>query len=536
MKFRASSAFSFLFYSAVAVCFVAPLAWVGLTLLAEPAAWSELWLDAFRLRLLGRTLFYNSLVAMIATIIAIPAAVALGRGRGTVSRGLVLFLPVSLLLPSIAFEYGWKQALLLGGVFPSPQSVGDVARCIWTLAAWLWPIPACIGAIVLRRFDVSILEQSAIDGVLNRFTLRVLIRPLLAGAAIVLLLASQEFAVFEPSGISVVATEVRMVFDTGAYSSSTNPITQVFGAGGGEAIGAPSQSARSAAAIVTAMPLAATTVLIAALAWWASRRLAVEGELHVGRRPTVLRAPRWSVIAGYLVIGITSGLPLVALLVAHKSGFSPQKVWATFSPQVIGSIFLATMTMTVSIAMALFQLARPRRGMIALAAVCFLLGGQMLAIGLIRLFNRNITAFIYDSFAIAVLAYAARFGWLALAAGGMTWQRGWVSLRELAAIDGASPGQTLRSVVLPLAWPVLLAAGLLVAVLSLTEVAATVLLSPQNPQPLVPMLLQWVHLQRYDAMIEGTLLLSCVVSCLAVLAVVLGAFGRRAFSALAKSP
>ena len=109
-------------------------------------------------------------------------------------------------------------------------------------------------------------------------------------------------------------------------------------------------------------------------------------------------------------------------------------------------------------------------------------------------------------------------------------------MRELAAIDGASPGQTLRSVVLPLAWPVLLAAGLLVAVLSLTEVAATVLLSPQNPQPLVPMLLQWVHLQRYDAMIEGTLLLSCVVSCLAVLAVVLGAFGRRAFSALAKSP
>ena len=40
----------------------------------------------------------------------------------------------------------------------------------------------------------------------------------------VTVLATQEFAVYEPTGISVVATEVRMVFDTGAVSSADNPI------------------------------------------------------------------------------------------------------------------------------------------------------------------------------------------------------------------------------------------------------------------------------------------------------------------------
>ena len=49
-----------------------------------------------------------------------------------------------------------------------------------------------------------------------------------------MVLASQEFAVYEPTGISVVATEVRMVFETGAFSGEDNPITATFVAGAGE--------------------------------------------------------------------------------------------------------------------------------------------------------------------------------------------------------------------------------------------------------------------------------------------------------------
>ena len=59
---------------------------------------------------------------------------------------------------------------------------------------------------------------------------------------------------------------------------------------------------------------------------------------------------------------------------------------------------------------------------------------------------------------------------------------------------------------------------MLVAVLSLTEVPATVLISPLRPQPLVPMLMTWVHMLRYDDMLEGSLMLMSIVLVLGVAA------------------
>ncbi len=534
MFFKSAFAFSALFWLVAGVCFVAPLGWIAVTLISNPNALDELRLDSFRVQLLTRTIAYNASVAVVATLIAIPAAIAIGRGRGIWTKPLLLLLPISLLLPSIAFEYGWKQTLRLTGAFPSPQSGGDIARCVWTLAAWLWPIPAAMGAMALRRVDASILEQASLDGVLGRMTLRILAKPQAVACAIVFVLASQEFAVFEPSGISVVATEVRMVFETGAYSSNENPITQTFGAAGGEPMGSRGQNARAAAAIFTALPLTVLTIVIAVVVWVAARRLAVEGEMHVGPRASIVRAPAWVVAVAYLLIGITSVLPIVAMVMSLQNRVDAVRIWKTFSPQILGSLSLAMMAMCVALCLSVLQLSRKRRVVIVLASMCFLVGGQMLAIGLIRLFNHQATAIVYDTFMIAVLAYVSRFGWLALAGAATTWQRPWVSLRDMAAVDGASSGQILWRVVLPLAWPTLLAAGLLVGVLSMTEVAATVLLSPQNPQPLVPMLLGWVHLQRYDAMIEGTLLLCGVVVLAAAAIVGVAWLARRSSIALGR--
>jgi len=78
-------------------------------------------------------------------------------------------------------------------------------------------------------------------------------------------------------------------------------------------------------------------------------------------------------------------------------------------------------------------------------------------------------------------AYLGRFGRLAFAAGRGTWSRPWRELRDMASIDGGSAWRTSLGVVWPLAWPTLVAGALLVGALSLTEVPATVLISPQNP-------------------------------------------------------
>src|SRR5438067_10036997 len=120
--------------------------------------------------------------------------------------------------------------------------------------------------------DTQVQLQALLDGALWRVTLRELAGPLAAAAAVAAALAMQEFAVYEPTGISVVATEVRMVFETGAFSSADNPITQQMGFGGSadsratmqKAEGLQSlgdvhadQSARAGAAVATSIPLLA---------------------------------------------------------------------------------------------------------------------------------------------------------------------------------------------------------------------------------------------------------------------------------------
>ena len=335
-----------------------PLAWMVAQIAFNPIVLSELQLDRFRLALLGRTLLYNGTAGLIATILALPVAIVLGRGRGWMVRLLWLVLPVSLLLPSITYAYAWKQFVRLSGDFWlqnfgvtfAPASQSDVFRCIWSLAGWLWPLPAGLIGLSLLRADISVQQQAVLDGAYWRVTLRLLAGPLLASLAIASVLALQEFSVYEPTGISVVATEVRMVFDTGAYASIDNSMDAPILAGklqgedpfpvknedasvsqdaprtapstapastrqvnsgtpAGDAVspGLPAhpsdvvlrdpfgrlreQRARAAAALATAIPLLTVIALLSVVAIVATRRAASNtGELNVGDWPRVLDA------------------------------------------------------------------------------------------------------------------------------------------------------------------------------------------------------------------------------------------------------
>src|SRR5688500_2542038 len=122
-------------------------------LLREPAnAWGFV-PAPFYARLLTRTLAYSVAVAVLATLLALPAALALGRSRGRFAAALWFLLPAALLMPSITYAYGWSQFLRLLGARYDLAGPADVLRCVWTLATWLWPIPAGILGLALRRID-----------------------------------------------------------------------------------------------------------------------------------------------------------------------------------------------------------------------------------------------------------------------------------------------------------------------------------------------------------------------------------------------
>src|SRR5262245_64095394 len=131
------------------------------------------------------------------------------------------------------------------------------------------------------------------------------------------MLAMQEFAVYEPTGISVVATEVRMVFETGAYSSPDNPITQQFGFGS-NVRSLPDQPARAAAAIATAMPLLGVVTVLAIAAFVGSRKLSAAENVDTGGWPRALDAPVSADLVSWLVFVVALVVPIVGLIGSLK--------------------------------------------------------------------------------------------------------------------------------------------------------------------------------------------------------------------------
>jgi ABC-type Fe3+ transport system permease subunit/sugar lactone lactonase YvrE len=516
-------------WTIIGLCCLLPLGWIATQLVLNPTTLRELRIDSFRAHLLARTILYNGSVALVATMLALPAALTLGRGRGIPAALLWFILPISLLLPSLTYAYGWKQFLRLLSIDPEPAGLFDISRCVWSLATWLWPVPAIVMGLALRRIDTSVQQQALLDAAYWRITARQLLGSALASAAIVAVLAMQEFAVYEPTGVSVIATETRMVFETGAYSSPDNPITQPLGASAAT-MSLADQRARAAAAVATSLPMLAIVIMLGLLAARSIRALSAAEAIDVGEWPAALNARAPTIVMSWLIVAITLLLPLAALVLSLKRRFDPSLVWAEFGPQVTGSILVAALAGLVAIVLALTSSAHRTHAALVVSLITFLIGGQLVAIALIRLYNHRATTWFYESAGTVTMAYIARFGWIALLAAAATWSAPWRHLRDLAAVDGATRLAAARHVVWPLAWPILGASALFIATLSLSEVPATVLLSPQRPQVLVPLLMTWVHMLRYDAMIEASLLMAGLVVAIGAAAAGLYFAGVRTMS------
>lgn len=495
-----------------------PLGWMAYQLMTNPEIWREAVPDAFRWKLIARTFGYSFLASSLAMMISIPVAIALGTG-GRFVRLLWFILPVPLLVPSVVITYGVGMLLERLGFVPVPQSAGDVVRCLIAIACWLWPIGAMMLAYALRRLDANLLMQARLDGALVRIVARLLAPTLLLTWLVTLLLSLQEFAVFERTGISVISTEVRSIFETGASLDRTWSMEPI-----DEDAPAP-QSVRMAAALAVMLPSLLGTAVLVAVAYLLWRRWSIASEVsediaHVVRPPKLI-----GVIGAALAIGIVAA-PMVTMAISVGERFQVGRIVAEYAPQLRGSSILAGMTALVGGACALIASIRGVRGpSILVSLVAFLIGGQWVAIALITLFNRPWLELVYDSYLMPMIAYLCRFLWIVLIGALLTWSPNLRSLRELAATDGAGRWATWRFVILPLAWPILLGSILLLFTLSLTEVPATTLLQPT--QTLVPMLMTWAHLLNYPSMVEASLMLVVLVMGAGIVVTVLVRRGVR---------
>jgi len=493
----------------------------------NPTAMTATLWDRWTLRLFLKTIFLGASAGGIATLLAIPPALLFG-GRSRLSTWLLPLLPFNVLLPSIVLSYGWGAVLSQLNLFPFPQSAWDHVRCVWALSTWLWPIPCGVLALALRGTPRDLLDQARLDGAVGRIVARRLLAPLLGGFLLATMLAMQEFAVFEPTGISVLATEVRMVFETGAFSSPTNPIVQL--QGGMAAVGdLPDQARRAAVALGAGLPAIVSIVVLLAAGLHFTRQ-ATEPVLDTSALDRARLRLGGAGIAAILAMLLSVLVPIIGMGFALKKPFDPFEMYREFAPQLNWSFALAAAAGGAVFVLSLLMSVRSSRFLLWLTVASFLMGGQYLAIALLRLFDADPIwlgdftpmRLLLETNIVVVIAFVARFGWIAMLAGELTHRGVYKPLREMAAVEGAGPIATAWYVVLPQAWPSLLAAAVLVATLSLTEVPASALLTPPS---IVPMMLTWVHMQMYGPMIEASLAMTCVIlvaTCVVVLLVRLG--------------
>jgi hypothetical protein len=145
----------------------------------------------------------------------------------------------------------------------------------------------------------------------------------------------------------------------------------------------------------------------------------------------------------------------------------------------------------------------------------------------VRITNRPGLHWAYDSAALPLAAYVGRFGWLALLRGAIHLDEAWRELRQMAALDGASP--------LRVALGVRLAHRLAVAACGVHSAGrALAHRSPRHrfavatkPAGAHAMLMTWVHMARFDPMIEASLLMVFLVLAPVAAAMLLVIVARR---------
>ncbi len=241
--------------------------------------------------------------------------------------------------------------------------------------------------------------------------------------------------------------------------------------------------------------------------------------LVMGRHPGRAGKLFWVLAPGSLRGALISSL--------QKLDF-PAVLWSEFGEAIIGSTSVFGIVVLIALLVILSASARWAPGLLTVSMLSFLMGGEILAIALIRILNYPRLQSLCDAWPLPVIAYLARFGFIALLAARCCWSSGWRDIRIQAQHDGATGVGVARRLIWPLAWPFFVVIALLIGVLSMGELEATATLMPRSPSILTTRLLSMANASRSNLLVEGALLAIAPVG-IAVLLFLLGSMAKWPF-------
>lgn len=484
--------------------------------------------------LLLYTISWAALVGTLSTIIGLPAAFCLARAASqrSLSSRFERALPIGMIgvlsLPPYILYWIWGLwdwpgtpiGLSLAqwiGTDPSRAALVSNALLLWALAFWTWPITAFATAASLASIPRDRLQMLRLDGASAfRRTLLLLSEArlgLLTGLALAALTTLTSYDTFDLASVFTYGNVLRRLY---------------FGSGAGSLVTG-----------LAALPMIALN-LAGALSFI---RLARDLHLHSASSAPDASAQspppsRWTSALAALTLIVSLGGPLSLMLwrLFDRAGLHALASMAQLEGPAIaasGKVALCTGSFFALLAAftARLQSARHSRHPLeriasrvsALQAAAWLLIGLMpaAAIGsflvlassalpdsLRALLNGDQTGGIP---LILVLAHLARYGFLAILVGRAIHAFTPAGLSDQNAINGADA--SLSSWFAshgPRLWAALIGAFCLGALLSLSEVSATIIVTPPGFQAMSDRLLNKLHYAREDSAVALCILLTFV--------------------------
>jgi len=427
--------------------------------------------------LVGRSLLLVTLVTALSVVIGVGLAFLAARTDVPGRRVLAALAPLPLAIPSYVAAFAWISAL--------PQIAG-LTGAVLVLTLCCYPYVYLPVLAALRRADPGLEEVARSLGrtpwqTFREVTLRQVRPSAAAGGLLVALYTLSDFG-----AVSILRYDVftRVIYT--AYRSSFD---------------------RSTAAVLSLL-LVALTVAISVGESRVRRRDVARIGAGVARQPEPLRlGPLRLPMAGGagVVVVLALGFPIASLLYWFTTGLSAgldagrlgAGIAATAWLSLLGAVACTLGAVPVGI------LAARHRGRFTtvIEQVTYAghaLPGIVVALALVFLGVRAVP-WAYQEAPLLVLAYVVLF--LPTAVGSVRSSVAQSSVRgeEVARSLGATPGEVLRRVTLPLAAPGISAGAALVLLTCMKELPATLLLRPTGTDTLATSLWTQTGVGAYGA-------------------------------------
>jgi iron(III) transport system permease protein len=450
-----------------------------LTLAAYQALFSDSW---ERWIPMGRSLALATLTAGCVTLIGVPLGLLLGKSDLPCRRILAVLLSIPLLLPPYILAVCWFNLLakdaVLTHVIPVcavellSRGLFGLPGCLWVLVSAFLPVVVILTLVYLHALNPRLEEAGRLisrwPGIVRCVTLPMILPGILFGGMLVFLLALGEvgvpmllrYRVFPVEAL----TQFSAFYDFGAAAAAATPL------------------------------LVVTLVLVTAERLYLREKTYRLRPTTSGGRILVIPLGRWRIpalLAVGLFAGTTVALPLLALVVSSLTPIAYAEAWNKAAGSLGRSLAFAGVGATLLTALGFFcgylihhRALRFWRAVDTLTLLLFTVPGTVIGVGLVALWNRPGTGFLYASAAMVIFAYLAQYTALTSRITLATLANVPRSLEEAAQVTGAPWFARIWHVVLPAALPGVIAAWLIGFIFCLRDLGASMLVYPAGQDTL----------------------------------------------------